>query len=84
MRGFKEFEWRGDKLMLGTRNTGAKILPDSQWPGMWRVEYPRGVISDMANLSRARDAAVHLVMLHVNKDSRKRHAEPPYSDLNGG
>ena len=35
----------------------AEIVPDANWPGMWRVRWPDGSLSDMANLSRAKDAA---------------------------
>jgi hypothetical protein len=34
-----------------------RILPDEQWAGMFRMHWPDGSISDMANLTRARDAA---------------------------
>ena len=62
---YQELRWKGDKLMYGSRNTGAKIIPDAQWPGMYRVEYPPGVISDMTNLTRARDAAISIVAHHL-------------------
>jgi hypothetical protein len=35
----------------------AEIIPDANWPGMWRVRWPDGSLSDMANLTRAKDAA---------------------------
>ena len=35
----------------------ATVVPDSQWPGMWRIAWPDGRLSDMVNLSRAKDAA---------------------------
>ena len=35
----------------------AEIVPDANWPGMWRVRWPDGSLSDMANLTRAKDAA---------------------------
>jgi hypothetical protein len=35
----------------------AEVMPDKTWPGMWRVRYD-GNLSDMANLSRAKDAAM--------------------------
>jgi hypothetical protein len=35
----------------------AAVVPDSRWPGMWRIAWPDGELSDMANLSRAKDAA---------------------------
>ena len=93
MIGHRDLIWKGDKLMLGTRNTGVKVIPDQQWPKMYRVEYPPGTVSDMANLSRARDAAIGMVASHLNQghvsqetrppeaslDSRKSHAEAPQS-----
>jgi hypothetical protein len=33
------------------------IKPDLKWPNMWRVHVPNGQVSDMTNLTRARDAA---------------------------
>jgi hypothetical protein len=36
----------------------AEIAPDANWPGMWRVRWPDGSLSDMVNLSRAKDAAI--------------------------
>jgi hypothetical protein len=41
----------------GARSVLALIMPDSRWPSIWRVEWPDGQISDLANLSRAKDAA---------------------------
>ena len=76
MLGYANFEWRGDKLMLAGRNTGARIIPDAKWPGMWRVEYPPGVVSDMANLTRCKDAAIHIVAGHLN-EVRKQPLEAP-------
>jgi hypothetical protein len=35
------------------------VVPDDQWPGMYRLAWPDGRrLSDMTNLSRAKDAAV--------------------------
>ena len=34
-----------------------KIIPDKTYPNMWRVLWPDGRLSDMANLTRAKDAA---------------------------
>jgi hypothetical protein len=33
------------------------IKPDAKWPSMWRVHLPNGQVTDMTNLTRARDAA---------------------------
>jgi hypothetical protein len=43
-------------LYLGRKSTGITVCPDPYWPGMWRV-HRDGRISDMVNLSRAKDAA---------------------------
>lgn len=32
------------------------IVADPKWPGMYRVRYPNGRLSDMVNLTRAKDA----------------------------
>jgi hypothetical protein len=54
------FEWRrhgvGWRLYRERRVVGC-IVPDAQWPGMWRVKLPSG-LSDMVNLTRARDGAL--------------------------
>ena len=33
------------------------VKPDAKWPNMWRVHLPNGQVSDMTNLTQARDAA---------------------------
>jgi hypothetical protein len=33
-----------------------RIVPDLKWPGMYRIKRPDGSLSDMVNLTRARDA----------------------------
>src|SRR5262245_36438105 len=32
------------------------IVPDAKWPGMYRLVRPDGTLSDMVNLTRAKDA----------------------------
>jgi hypothetical protein len=34
-----------------------RVEPDAVWPRMWRMVWPDGLVSDMGNLSRIRDAA---------------------------
>lgn len=31
------------------------IVPDERWPGMWRIKFVDGRLSDMINLTRAKD-----------------------------
>jgi len=35
----------------------AWVKPDERYPSMWRIYWPDGEVSDMVNLTRARDAA---------------------------
>jgi hypothetical protein len=35
----------------------ARIVPDKKYSNMWRVVYPDGRLSDMVNLTRAKDVA---------------------------
>lgn len=53
--------WR---LRIGTRLTGFTVEPDGKWPGMWRIRTPGNKISDMVNLSRAKDSALILARQH--------------------
>jgi hypothetical protein len=45
----------------------AAIEPDREWPGMWRVRMPDGRLTDMLNLSRAKDAAASLALAVPNR-----------------
>jgi hypothetical protein len=61
----RDLTWRGEKLCLGSKALVA-IVPDAQYPGMWRVR-SGDTLSDMVNLSRARDAARALALSLLNK-----------------
>lgn len=50
------FKWKENTLYYDRRKMSA-IQPDPDWPGMWRVIEESGSLSDMVNLSRAKDAA---------------------------
>jgi hypothetical protein len=63
--GSDEFVWDGLTLRLGRGRVLATVEPDSKYPGMWRVRYG-GQLSDMANLSRAKDAAVSIALSQLN------------------
>jgi hypothetical protein len=61
--------WIGRRLRLFSRSGRvlASIEPDRAWPGMWRVRLPDGHLTDMVNLSRARDAAASLALAALNR-----------------
>ena len=66
--GSNELIWDGHELRL--RTLGGRVMAtveaDANWPGMWRVRFG-GKLSDMANISRAKDAAISLVLSELNK-----------------
>ena len=52
--------WNGVELRLG-RRVVATVEPDGRWPGMWRARSGSNT-GDMANLTRAKDAAALLAL----------------------
>jgi len=55
---WKDHSVSEQRLYIGSRFTGFAVRPDTQWPSMWRVHGPDGRVSDIVNLTRAKDAAV--------------------------
>jgi hypothetical protein len=51
--------WQGQQLHFH-RRVIATVVPDRHWPEMWRVQLPGSHLSDMVNLTRAKDAAIAL------------------------
>ena len=80
MKGHKElaWNWQGPRLYIGTK-TVAAIVPDAVYAGMWRVRRADGSLSDMSNITRARDAAMAMVLRELN--TGKTASEAPRSDL---
>jgi hypothetical protein len=54
----------------------AGAWPDATYPGMWLIRHPDGRLSEMVNLSRAKDAATSLAVGTLNADKR-RPVTPP-------
>jgi hypothetical protein len=66
--------WHGDRLLLRAgRRLLSAVEPDSEWPGMWRVRLPDGDLSDMANRTRAKDAAQLLALATLNSAEGRQH-----------
>jgi hypothetical protein len=66
--------WRGRQLYRpGSDVPVAEIVPDAKWPGMWRVRTADGRLSDMVNLTRARDAAMELAVAVLNRQDSAGH-----------
>jgi hypothetical protein len=50
----------------------ARIVPDAVYPNMWRMAWPDGRLSDLANLARIKDAAVAICAVGPPvRDSRR-------------
>jgi hypothetical protein len=48
-------------LRVGRDQLGAvSIVPDTRWPDMYRLRFPDGSLSDMVNLTRAKDALARM------------------------
>jgi hypothetical protein len=62
--------WQDNQLIF-RRRTVATIVPDQKWPGMWRVQFPDGHITDMVNLTRAKDAALTLAYANAVSQNAK-------------
>ncbi len=71
-----QYRWCGDELIIGSRVV-AKVVPDATCSGMWRVDLGDGRLSDMVNLSRAKDAAVALADAFI-ESGRQTPRRPPY------
>jgi hypothetical protein len=55
--------WRGLALHRGqAKRPLLHVVPDAVHPEMWRVQYPDGRLTDMVNLTRAKDAAVSIAL----------------------
>jgi hypothetical protein len=47
-----------------TRNLGPRIVADDHWPAMYRLRLSDGALTDMTNLTRARDALANHAALN--------------------
>ena len=69
--------WKRDatgwRLFGGKRSFG-RVVPDQKWPGMWRVVLHNGRLSDMANLSRARNSVMAMADRELEYEARKQAA----------
>jgi hypothetical protein len=59
--------WHGTDLYLGSRKVGG-IVPVARYPGMWRVLHPNGTLTDMVNLSGAKETAKTIAARELNEE----------------
>jgi hypothetical protein len=62
------------------------VIRDKTYQGMWRIRFADGSLSDMTNLTRAKDAARCIAQTTLNNKLRYRQTgvEGTYSDPNAG
>jgi hypothetical protein len=61
-----DLRWDGHRLRLRSGRLLAAIVADPDWAGMWRVHMPKGNLSDLVNLTRAKDTALSLALASLN------------------
>jgi hypothetical protein len=73
------FEWRRDGddwILLAGRRRFGRVIPDRQYPGMWRSKVG-GQLSDMANLSWAKNAVLAAAERELEWERHQRRATDP-------
>jgi hypothetical protein len=69
--------WRRDgdswRLFANRRRMG-RVVPDARHPSMWRAVLSPGRLSDLTNLSRAKDAALAAAERELAFEHRQRSA----------
>jgi hypothetical protein len=68
--GRQDIRWDGHRLRLSTGRLLATIEPDRARAGMYRVRFD-GRLTDMVNLTRAKDAAVCLALSALNNSKQE-------------
>ncbi len=85
--GRDRLSWRraGDVLTLhhGKSRALAYVEPDTKWCGMFRIRSACGM-SDMVNLSRAKDAAASIALDLLNLEAQENPRRSPPIRQNGG
>jgi hypothetical protein len=71
------------QLFAGKRRFG-KVIPDRKHPGMWRAPLSGGRLSDMANLSWARNAVMEAAIREIEWEARQAAITPSNSQQIGG
>jgi len=82
--GRKRLAWHRLALHFGrARSPLMRVVPEPRWPGMWRVRHADDALSDMVNLSRAKDAAMSLALARLNQ-AQETGASGPRTAITAG
>jgi hypothetical protein len=60
------------------RNPLVTVEPDSKYTGMYRIRFPDGSLSDMVNLTRAKDAALAFALQALNCEAQETPPDASY------
>lgn len=75
--------WRRDGvdwvLTAGSRRRMGRVVPDADYPGMYRRVLTGGRFSDMANLARAKDAVYAAAERDLEYIARQRANAPSFA-----
>jgi hypothetical protein len=63
----RDLKWHDRKLRLKAGCLLATVEPDRRWTGMFRIRLQNGQLTDMVNITRAKDAAIALALAHLNR-----------------
>jgi hypothetical protein len=67
---YADVRWEGRQLRLLSGRLLATVERDREWPTVYRVHFPDGRLTDLVNLTRAKDAAVALALASLNATDR--------------
>jgi hypothetical protein len=78
--GRDRLTWRKDGVRLllfhGSDHKPLAIVePDAKYPALYRIRYPDGHLSDMVNLSRAKDAGCWFALRSLNSRPQETRLE---------
>jgi hypothetical protein len=80
MDNLHDLTWRRDGsgwLLLAGRKRFGRVVPDPNHPGMWRSLKSRAKLSDIANLSWAKNALLIAAERELEFEDRRRRAIDP-------
>jgi hypothetical protein len=89
--GRRDLTWHRERdgtlvlCRIGSSAILARIVADRVYPGMWRLRMPSAKLSDMTNLTRAKDAATSIALAILNREQKAQETalEAPPTAPNG-
>jgi hypothetical protein len=73
----QDLVWRGEVLLpYGRKHPSVSIVRDVTYPNMWRVRLPDGLLTDMVNRARARDAARSILRRILQREETSLEESP--------